>query len=254
MKNLVLIFALSMSSLVPALARDNSRRDDRKQTRSQSSETRRSSNKPRRQNQTRAQRNRRNDSASRDRRRSPNANRSRNRQTNPTTGRDRSRRRTPTVDNSHNRRRTNDSTINRRRANDSTVNRRRNPRRDYYRHNPYRERRQHNRRWSTPRQYHRTISNYDLFANRWLRIGLALTNGYHWYNDYPFYVYGGYRHRYSSYDSCEYELVDSYTDQIYTTFSYQSCSTGYDVCADSRDDLNYYESDARYFCAESYQL
>jgi hypothetical protein len=68
----------------------------------------------------------------------------------------------------------------------------------------------------------------------------------------PFYVYNGYRHRYTPVEICDYELVDRHSHTTYRTFYGISCSTGYDRCADLRDDLNWYEYDDRYFCAERY--
>ena len=91
-----------------------------------------------------------------------------------------------------------------------------------------------------------------VYAQKWLRVTLALANGYHYFNNYPYFVYNGYRHRYSNYDTCNYELVDAYTNTVHRTYHSYSCSVGYDLCADLRDDLNEYEWDNRYFCAEKY--
>jgi len=173
-----------------------------------------------------------------------------------------------------NRRRHDDTTVNRRhdRRNDRTdrhtnVNRRHNRTdRDYgdyrrrdsdrvyrsYRHRPNRTYRNHNRRYRSTRDYYRTVNTSYLYRNNWIRVSVGYDNGYRYYNDYPYFVYNGYRHRYSHIDRCDYELVDSYTGRVERRFNTYTCSTGYDLCADKRDDLNDYEWDTRYFCAERY--
>ncbi len=126
------------------------------------------------------------------------------------------------------------------------------PRYSSYRHTPNRTYTSHTTRYYSSRDYQRNYRNY-VYQNRWLRITIGHSNGYYFYNDYPFYVYNGYSHRYSNYDNCDYELVDSYTNRVERTFYAYSCSMGYDMCADQRDDLNDYEWDNRYFCAEKYE-
>ena len=78
------------------------------------------------------------------------------------------------------------------------------------------------------------------------------SSGYFVYNNYPYYVYDGYQHRYSSIDTCDYQLVDKYTDQVISTYYSQTCNYGYDSCSMQRDNLNRNEYDNRYFCAETY--
>ncbi|MFG1481774.1 hypothetical protein ABMA79_09165 [Halobacteriovorax sp. HFRX-2_2] len=121
-----------------------------------------------------------------------------------------------------------------------------------YRHTPNRDYVRHNRRWTTARDYHRTVRPIYVYNNRWLRVSVSYVDGYYWDYDYPYFIYNGYRHRYSAYDTCNYELVDSWSDSVERTFYSFSCSTGYDLCADLRDELNDYEYDYRYFCAERY--
>lgn len=125
-------------------------------------------------------------------------------------------------------------------------------RRDYrrYTHRPNRDYRNHNTRWSNSRDYFRAVDRRYVYRNFWLRVVLNVFDGYHWHNQYPFYVYRGVAHRYSHFDNCNYELVDSYTDRTYDTFYNYSCATGYDLCADLRDELNDYEYGYRYFCSE----
>lgn len=128
----------------------------------------------------------------------------------------------------------------------------RNPNYRVYRHVPDRSYTSHRTRYYNPRDYQRSYSNY-IYLNRWLRISIGYSNGYYYYSDYPYFVYNGYSHRYSSYDNCNYELVDSYSNSVERTFYSYTCSMGYDMCADLRDDLNEYQWDNRYFCAERYE-
>ncbi len=132
------------------------------------------------------------------------------------------------------------------------ADRRRNRNYRAYRHTPYRRYRRHTRRWRTPRSYHYTIPYRYIYWDRWIRWSIGYGNGYHWHNDYPYFVYNGYLHRYSHLDNCDYELVDSYTNTSYRSYLGYTCSVGYDLCADLRDDLNDSEYDHRYFCSEEF--
>jgi hypothetical protein len=118
-------------------------------------------------------------------------------------------------------------------------------------HAPHRNIPRHQPRYSAPRDYHRTLPRHYIVHNRWVLVQTTIHYGYYWDN-YPYYVYNGHRHRYSPYEYCDYELVDSYTWQTYTAFYGRTCQTAYDQCADMRDELNWWEYDDRYFCAEPY--
>lgn len=160
------------------------------------------------------------------------------------------------------------TTTRRDRRNDHTTVNRRNHRtdRDYgdyrrndsdrvyrsYRHRPDRTYRSHTRRYRNTRDYYRTVNRSYIYRNNWIRVHVGFDNGYRYYDDYPFFIYNGYRHRYSHVDTCDYELVDSYTGRVERTFYSYTCSNGYDMCADRRDDLNDYEWSNRYFCAERF--
>ena len=78
-------------------------------------------------------------------------------------------------------------------------------------------------------------------------------NGYYVFNNYPYYVYNGYRYRYSNQDSCNYQLVDTYTQQVQRSFWSMNCNIGYDQCANERDRMNSYSNDFRYTCSETYR-
>ncbi len=75
-------------------------------------------------------------------------------------------------------------------------------------------------------------------------------NGYRYWNDYPYFVYNGYLHRYSDLDRCDYELVDGYTNTVVQTYYDSRCNIGYDMCSDLRSIYNSSEGEYRYFCSE----
>lgn len=83
-----------------------------------------------------------------------------------------------------------------------------------------------------------------------MRYGSNYNDGFSYIDSYPYFVYNGYRHRYSPYDSCNYELVDGYNNRTERVFSGRSCQSGYDACARERDEMNYRSYDDRFFCAE----
>ena len=66
-----------------------------------------------------------------------------------------------------------------------------------------------------------------------------------------FYFLGYYR--YSHYDTCNYQLVDSYTNSVSLNYWNRTCAVGYDMCANERDLRNSVEYDNRYFCAETFR-
>jgi hypothetical protein len=78
-------------------------------------------------------------------------------------------------------------------------------------------------------------------------------NGYYVLDNYPYYVYNGYRYRYSTYDYCNYQLVDSFDHRVERTYWSQICNTGYDSCSMERDRLNSQFGQFRYFCSETYR-
>lgn len=102
------------------------------------------------------------------------------------------------------------------------------------------------------RDYHYSIPYRYIYWNTWVRYRTDYVNGYYWYNDYPYFVYNGYRHRYSHMDTCNYELVDGYTNTTYRTFPGYTCTTGYDLCSNLRDSMNWQSTGYRYFCSERF--
>lgn len=144
----------------------------------------------------------------------------------------------------------------------------RNYRNNIYRNNrrfnqvPYRHRvnvnnyRHLNRRFRAPRSYFGFLrNNYSNFFHRnWILFPTARGNGFFLNNNYPYFVFNGYQHRYSAYDRCNYELVDGYSNLRVQPFFNQFCNIGYNQCAILRDNLNHAEFSNRYYCAESYRF
>jgi hypothetical protein len=122
----------------------------------------------------------------------------------------------------------------------------------HYAHVPYRHYQGHTRRFTHPRYYHYTIPYRFIYWNRWIRFRVTYGDGYVWHNGYPYFVYNGYMHRYSHYDLCSYDLVDGYTNDVVTTYGTYSCAQAYDICAERRDDMNWFEDGYRYFCSERF--
>lgn len=151
------------------------------------------------------------------------------------------------------------STRSRRRVRVGTVHNRRildsRTRRSTYRHNRVNV----GRFTHSGRRFRRTHNYYNWVLRRhpryvrtnWVMYPTLRSNGF-FYHNYPYFVFNGYQHRYSAFDYCNYELVDGFDDYVVESFGSRICSVGYDMCADARDDLNYYESSNRYYCAESY--
>ena len=122
-----------------------------------------------------------------------------------------------------------------------------------YRHRRYVQRYRHSTRYYSPYDYYNTVPRRYFYNNTWLRfyVGYSYVDGYIQFAGYPYFVYNGYRHRYSAYDNCNYDLVDGYNNRIEARFYGMSCMDSYDRCAELRDDYNWYDEDYRYFCSET---
>ena len=124
----------------------------------------------------------------------------------------------------------------------------------YSTHIPYRHSYRHKRSYARPIHYHYTVPLADVYLRNWIRawVGFNIYSaGVHLIGGYPYYIENGYRYRYSSYDRCDYELIDSHGNWVQFNF-YGTCSVSYDQCAYRRDSLNYSWRQYRYFCAERY--
>lgn len=97
----------------------------------------------------------------------------------------------------------------------------REPHRRYTRHThrPHRDRFDHRRRFNRRYDYHRTIPYRFVYWDNWIRYRVSHNDGFVIIDGYPYYVYNGYRHRYSSYDRCDYDLVDGWDNRVERTFT-----------------------------------
>jgi hypothetical protein len=120
-------------------------------------------------------------------------------------------------------------------------------------HSPWLSIGSHHNRWHSSMRYHYTVPYRHLYWNSWVRWSVSWDNGYRYDNGYPYYAYNGYRHRYSSLDRCDYELVDGRYNTTYKTFYTYFCSTGYDRCSELRDNMNHNAGEYRYFCSEKFK-
>ncbi len=77
-------------------------------------------------------------------------------------------------------------------------------------------------------------------------------NGLVTYNQYPYFAFNGYLHRYSTVDTCNYQLVNKLGHSVVRNFA-GVCSNGYNSCAAVRDGLNYRARSFQFFCAETYR-
>jgi hypothetical protein len=110
------------------------------------------------------------------------------------------------------------------------------------------------RRYQHRHDYFRTVPRNYVYNNTWLRfqVGLNYANGYTVFDNYPYYIYNGYRHRYSHYDRCDYDLVDGAQNRVATRIYGLACAQAYDQCANLRDSWNWQARGNRFFCSEVY--
>src|SRR5690606_23603992 len=111
---------------------------------------------------------------------------------------------------------------------------------NYY-HAPYRAPYRHTiRYYRTFDWYNHVVRSYRnyIYAHWIFWPTTGYNNGYYVIDNYPYYVYNGYRFRYSPVDYCNYQLVDQYNHRVERTYWNQLCNTGYDACSMERDRLN----------------
>lgn len=110
------------------------------------------------------------------------------------------------------------------------------------------------RRYSNSNYYVRVRNkNRNYIYIHWYYYPTSKQNGYYTFRGYPYYVHYGYRHRYSSIDQCNYQLIDKYDHKVIASFYNMSCKEGYDSCAILRDSKNNQEREFRYSCAETFR-
>jgi hypothetical protein len=107
-------------------------------------------------------------------------------------------------------------------------------------------------RYHSPRDYY-TNMNHSYIFRRWVQEPVIFTynDGFWNIDGYPYYVYRGYRYRYSPVDYCQYQLVDGQDYSTVTTYPVEACTTAFDACAIERDNLNSSVGTERFFCAEA---
>jgi hypothetical protein len=126
----------------------------------------------------------------------------------------------------------------------------------HYYHAPYRTPYYHTVRYYRTYDWFNYVyqvnSNY-IYAHWIFWPTTGYTNGYWTIDNYPYYVYNGYRYRYSTADYCNYQLVDSNDHRVVQTYWNQLCNVGYDSCSYERDRLNSQMNEYRYFCSETWR-
>jgi hypothetical protein len=120
-------------------------------------------------------------------------------------------------------------------------------------HKPQQHSYHHTVHYYHPIEYHYLVPPMYLYRGVWVRWWVDYPNGFAVYDGYPYYVWNGYLHRYSSSDEGSFDVVDSFTDTVYATFYGESIREAYDRAAEMRDILNYREKADRYFCAERFE-
>jgi len=97
-----------------------------------------------------------------------------------------------------------------------------------------------------------TISRSYIYY-RWIMFPVYYTYspGYYVFDNYPYYVYNGFRYRYSQVDQCQYDLVNGADNSVVRRTDLIACSVAYDQCAADRDAMNQSIGLDQYFCAEA---
>ncbi len=107
-------------------------------------------------------------------------------------------------------------------------------------------------RFNNPSNYYRYVPRQYVYVN-WIYYPTSFDydDGYYVIDDYDYYVYQGYRHRYSDEDKCNYELVRVKDYKVMQQYYDISCKQAYDQCAVARDKLNGTSDAAQnYVCVE----
>lgn len=107
-------------------------------------------------------------------------------------------------------------------------------------------------RYNSSYEYHRSLNTRHIYRRNWVTVPTAFyyNDGLHCIDDYPYIVHTGYRHRYSTIELCDYELVDMVENKAIKSFYDEACNIGFDKCAAKRDQLNEKEESQRYLCLE----
>lgn len=122
------------------------------------------------------------------------------------------------------------------------------------RYTPYRHNYVARRNYLRTRNYYDHVYRYNrnYIWNNWIRVPSYRTRGYHVVDGYPYYVFNGYRMRYSNTDYCNYQLVDTRYNSVRETYSNYTCSRGLDECMDDANYENSWEHGTPYMCLEAH--
>jgi hypothetical protein len=103
----------------------------------------------------------------------------------------------------------------------------------------------------SPRDYYMHINSRYIYRS-WIQepVLFSYSNGYYQIDNYPYYVYSGFRYRYHPVETCQYQLVDSSSYTSVQNYGVRACSAAYDQCAYDRSSYNSSAGYSRYFCAE----
>jgi hypothetical protein len=105
--------------------------------------------------------------------------------------------------------------------------------------------------YNSPRDYYMRVNRHYVLRS-WIQepVIFSYSNGYWMMDNYPYYVYSGFRYRYHPVELCQYQLVDGSSYTSVQNYGLRSCSSSYDSCAYDRESWNNSAGYNRYFCAE----
>ena len=126
---------------------------------------------------------------------------------------------------------------------------------NHTRYTPYRHNYVARRNYLRTRNYYDHIYSYNrnYIWNNWIRIPSYRTRGYHVVDGYPYYVFNGYRLRYSNRDYCNYQLIDTRYNSVLESYPDYICSRGLDECMEDANYENSYEYGTPYMCLEAHR-
>ena len=100
------------------------------------------------------------------------------------------------------------------------------------------------------------LTNY--FYGSWFMLPARVANvfygfnGFVTYNQYPYFAFNGYLHRYSAVDTCNYQLINT-LGQVAVRNYVGLCNVSYNQCAAVRDGFNYRARSFQFVCAETFR-
>lgn len=107
----------------------------------------------------------------------------------------------------------------------------------------------------TPNLYYThlyTHANMCYYSN-WIYCYTSRPNGFYIIDGYPYYVYNNNYHRYSSFDSCNYQLIDTFYGIPQESYWGVTCKNALDKCLSEMDYRNFTVNANQYSCAETHR-